>query len=174
MRKYISNRLCIVCVLVALFWSCASEPEYKLNFQLYPLMDSLMSYGWFGFGDSTAEYTQDSILFRGLKVEGKSFEEVCKMYGTPSESIFSETFFKPESGDIPYIYPITYKKKHMKLLRAVWNIPNEKNDEILMTLYFELEGDKSKAIYGYQFNYSNVVPPLPVAASDTMEVIDKN
>lgn len=43
-----------------------------------------------------------------------------------------------------------------------------------MTLYFELEGDKSKAIYGYQFNYSNVVPPLTVAASDTMEVIDKN
>ena len=83
MRNKILSRLYVLSVLGTLFWSCSSEPEYKYNFQLYPLMDCLMHNGWVGLGDSTAEYTQDSILFRGLNVEGKSFVEVLRIYGNP-------------------------------------------------------------------------------------------
>ena len=82
MRNKILSRLYVLSVLGTLFWSCSSEPEYKYNFQLYPLMDCLMHNGWVGLGDSTAEYTQDSILFRGLKVEGKSFVEYAKYMET--------------------------------------------------------------------------------------------
>ena len=96
-------------VLAALFCSCSSQPEYKPNSQLYPLMDCLMHTGWMGLGDSTAEYTQDSILFRGLKVEGKSFEEVSQIYGAPSSIHRYETFFRPEIFDMPEVYPITYQ-----------------------------------------------------------------
>ena len=96
MRNKILSRLYVLSVLGTLFWSCSSEPEYKYNFQLYPLMDCLMHNGWVGLGDSTAEYTQDSILFRGLKVEGKSFVEVCQIYGNPSSYACYETYFRPE------------------------------------------------------------------------------
>ncbi|MDE5895292.1 MAG: hypothetical protein K2H00_04590, partial [Muribaculum intestinale] len=83
-----------------------------------------------GLGDSTAEYTQDSILFRGLKVEGKSFEEVRQIYGAPSSIHRYETFFRPEIFDMPEVYPITYHKGHMFLIRATWDIPNENCDDI--------------------------------------------
>lgn len=150
-------------VLAALFCSCSSQPEYKPNSQLYPLMDCLMHTGWMGLGDSTAEYTQDSILFRGLKVEGKSFVEVCQIYGNPSSYACYETYFRPEIFDIPEVYPITYHKNHMCLIRATWDIPNENCDDIQMTVFFENERYDSKAIYGYQFNYSNIQPSMPLA-----------
>ena len=168
MRNKILNRLYVLSVLAALFCSCSSQPEYKPNSQLYPLMDCLMHTGWMGLGDSTAEYTQDSILFRGLKVEGKSFEEVSQIYGAPSSIHRYETFFRPEIFDMPEVYPITYHKGHMFLIRATWDIPNENCDDIQMTVFFEDEGYDSKAIYGYQFNYSNILPPRHLAKSDTI------
>ena len=163
MRNKILSRLYVLSVLGTLFWSCSSEPEYKYNFQLYPLMDCLMHNGWVGLGDSTAEYTQDSILFRGLNVEGKSFVEVCRIYGNPSSYSCYETYFRPEIFDIPEVYPITYHKNHMCHIRETWYIPNENCDDIQMTVFFENERYDSKAIYGYQFNYSNIQPSMPLA-----------
>lgn len=133
------------------------KEEYVFGFQLYPMMNYLCRDGWMGMGDSLTVYPPDSVLYYGLKVDGKSFEEVCKQFGPPADTLLYELHYGMLYGENPFLYPLTYQKDSMIVKAASWIMPDNSSDSVIMTLYFELLGDRSKAFYGYQFDKNNML-----------------
>lgn len=162
MRNKIA-RLLLLLLGFGCFWNCTSNPYENdiADFRLYPMMYFFRFNGWPGMGDSITDYPPDSVLYYGLKVDGKSFEEVCKLYGPPADTLLYELHYGLEYGGHPYLYPLTYNKEDMLVKKASWNISSDNSDSIVMTLYFEIINAKSNAFYGYQFDSSKIIELMP-------------
>lgn len=109
---------------------------------------------WFGMGDSLAAYPEDSILYYGLGIDGMSISQVIKEYGPFCDVRYDTVRYGMGQyyyGE-PILYPITFNRPCVPLIRAEWNI----HDDIFMTVYFERHNDSTFAIYGYQFDKSQI------------------
>ena len=67
-------------IVTCIVYSDRGSDDSKAGYKIYPGMKFLKS-GWRGMGDSLVEYPQDSILYYGLGIDGKSLEEVVAKYG---------------------------------------------------------------------------------------------
>lgn len=108
---------------------------------------------WFGIGDSLTTYPEDSILYSGLGIDGKSINQVVKEYGSFCNIRYDTVRYGiGQYYEVPILYPITFNRPCVPLIRAEWNI----HDDITMTVYFERHNDSTFAIYGYQFDKSQI------------------
>ncbi len=129
------------------------DDDSKAGYKIYPGMRFLKS-GWRGMGDSLVDYPQDSILYYGLGIDGKSLEEVVAKYGEYATLEYDTLRYGIGLDGWPEIYPISQNRVIMPIIEVWWSIPGDSTTDIQLTVFFETKGIKSKAVYGYQFDYA--------------------
>ncbi len=84
----------------------------------YGITQYMREYSWIGEGDTTIVYSPDFILYNGLHISGKSFEEMCEIYGKPLGVVYDTLFYgiSSHSGRPSAIYPIAYKRDSMTII----------------------------------------------------------
>ncbi|WP_295731826.1 hypothetical protein [uncultured Muribaculum sp.] len=152
-RVTISIIIIVVLVWVLVCFNRQRRTDIVYGSDIYPGM-VFLSLGWRGMGDSLTTYPQDSILYYGLDIDGKSIEEVMEKYGKYTILEYDTLHNGIGYGGWPEIYPISKSIPVMPIMQGWWDIPGDSTADIKLTVYFETDGNKSKAIYGYQFDYA--------------------
>ena len=142
-------------IMSYVFYCNKDSEESRAGYQIYPGMRFLRS-GWPGMGDSLVDYPQDSILYYGLGIDGKSLEEVMAKYGQYTAIEYDTLRYGVGFGGWAEIYPISQNRAFMPIMECWWDIPGDSTTEIVLTVFFETDGNKSKAVYGYQFDYAQI------------------
>ncbi|WP_295732528.1 hypothetical protein [uncultured Muribaculum sp.] len=141
----------VIIILICLLEACGKPSDKKADYRDYPLVQYMREYGWMGLGDSTTNYPQDSILYNGLKIDGKSLSEVESVYWHPDYIIY-DTIRYGISQRRPYpspLFPLVYRQAEVPVIFALWDIA----PKVRLGIYFENYDNQTKAIYGMQFRY---------------------
>lgn len=139
----------VVFFAICLLWyGCTdSQPKQYDGYEDYPLVQYMRENGWYGMGDSIENYPPDSVLYYGLKIDGKSIQEMDEIYGRHfPEKYDTLSFGISRTWGYPRIYPLAYKIESYPIMMAKWRI----HDNVFLYVYFETEDNATRAIYGYQ------------------------
>lgn len=145
--------LSIVLIYMCISYSCKDSSGELEGYEDYPLVQYMREHGWVGMGDSTVSYPQDSVLYSGLKVDGKSLQEVEQLYGEPRYCVNDTLRYGiPQRFlEINPLFPLTYQRAEVPIIYAEWPI----TDKVKLILLFENINNKTKAIYGIQFRFNH-------------------
>lgn len=154
------NRTSVIIGLLMLLTSMSGCKDTRSNREIlediykdYTLAQYMRENLWKGLGDSDIIYSPNLVLYNELDIQGKSFKEIEKKYGTPLK-IYPDTLYhgiSVRNGWPSAIYPIAYQRDSVPILFSYWYFEND----ISMTIYFETQGDNTKAIYGHQIKEQN-------------------
>lgn len=155
------NRIEIIISLLMLLTSMSGCKGTRSNREIlediykdYTLVQYMREYSWLGLGDSGTMYSSDLTIYKGLGIQGKSFKEIEKIYGTPWKIRYDTLYhgISIKRGAPLLIYPLTYQRDSVPILFSRWYFEND----LSMTIYFETQGDSATAIYGYQLILENL------------------
>ncbi len=116
-------------ISICLSYSCKERLGELEGYEDYPLVQYMREHGWVGMGDSTFCYPQDSVLYNGLKVDGKSLQEVELLYGEPRYCVnYTIRYGIPQRFlETNPLFPLTYQRAEVPILYAEWVITDKVN-----------------------------------------------
>ncbi|WP_290071439.1 hypothetical protein [Muribaculum intestinale] len=155
MKRIAHNLMLLPALIISicLSYSCKERLGELEGYEDYPLVQYMREHGWVGMGDSTFCYPQDSVLYNGLKVDGKSLQEVELLYGEPRYCVnYTIRYGIPQRFlETNPLFPLTYQRAEVPILYAEWVI----TDKVNLIIFFENNDNKTKAIYGIQFRFNH-------------------
>lgn len=141
-----------IIIFTRISYSCKESSKELEGYEDYPLVQFMRENGWVGKGDSTTSYPQDSVLYNGLKIDGKSLQEVEQIYGDPRIYLpdtlrygISQRYSWAQGG----LFPLTYQRAEVPMIYAQWQI----TDKTHLFVFFENINNETKAIYGIQLGF---------------------
>ena len=117
-------------ISICLSYSCKKERLGELEGYEDYLACVVYERAWLGWnGDSTFCYPQDSVLYNGLKVDGKSLQEVELLYGEPRYCVnYTIRYGIPQRFlETNPLFPLTYQRAEVPILYAEWVITDKVN-----------------------------------------------